>query len=164
MYIKNLIKELKSKKEFKDWKKSHKEDYLVHLFKMLDEANKEVWQLGYYSKGTDRITTFILENKVLSIVPEGEVFKDHTEAIIELDLKKVKIDFEEAVNKAETVQKEHYSSERPLKIIFILQNIEKKEVWNITYVTSSFKTLNIKINAESGKIESHSLASLMGME
>ena len=44
----------------------------------------------------------------------------------------------------------------------ILQNLgEFGNIWNITYVTHSFKTLNIKINAENGKILHHSLDSLM---
>ena len=40
-----------------------------------------------------------------------------------------------------------------MKIIMLIQNHNKLgNIWNITYVTESFKTLNIKIDAASGKI------------
>ena len=48
------------------------------------------------------------------------------------------------------------------KTIVILQNLsEFGNIWNITYVTHSFKTLNMKINAENGKILHHDIVSLM---
>ena len=46
------------------------------------------------------------------------------------------------------------------KTIAILQNIELGQLWNITLVTSSLKTINIKIDAKTGKTIKHELISL----
>lgn len=37
------------------------------------------------------------------------------------------------------------------------------KLWNITFVTHSFRILNMKINAEDGKISYHNLESLMDL-
>ena len=60
MQVKDKLKFLQDSKEFGEWKKKNKESYLAHVFRMLDEANINIWQFGYYNKD-DTITTFILE-------------------------------------------------------------------------------------------------------
>ena len=76
-------------------------------------------------------------------------------AIKELDAEKVRLEFDEALEKAKEFQKKEYRNEQILKEIFILQHIERGQVYNITFLLSSFKTLNIKIDAASGEIVSH---------
>ena len=164
MQIKNLIKNLKSSSEFKNWRKTHKQDYLVHIFKMIDKANQDIWQIGYYSKENDKITTFILEKTKVTIVPEAEIFRKEKHEIKALDLKKIKIDFKQAIDKAKELQKKEYKTEKSLKEFTILQHLENFQVWNTTFVTTSFKTLNMKINAETGKIETHDLRSLIDIK
>ena len=69
MDIISKLKSLEKNPEFKDWQKQHKNHYLVHAFKLLDEPNKSIWQIGYYDKESDTITTFVMEdNKVLDKV------------------------------------------------------------------------------------------------
>ncbi len=34
------------------------------------------------------------------------------------------------------------------------------DIWNITYVTEAFNTLNMKIDAENGRVLEHNLASV----
>jgi len=81
-----------------------------------------------------------------------------------IDLENVKIPFQKIMKKAENFQKEKYPKEMVNKKITILQNLEKYGlVWNITLVTQSFSTLNIKINAEKGEVVYHHLESLMSM-
>jgi len=160
MQIKELIKTLESNKDFKNWKKTHKIDYLVHIFKMVDETNKDLWQIGYYNKEEDQITTCILEKDKVQIVPETEIFRKEKHVIKKLNLTKIKVDFEKALEKALALQKKEYQAEKPIKIIAILQHLDQ-QLWNITFVTISFKTLNIKINAETGEIKSHDLKSLV---
>ena len=64
--------------------------------------------------------------------------------------------------KPEEFQKKKYPKELVSKTITILQNLEQfGTVWNITFVMHSFRTLNMKINPESGEILHHNLESLM---
>jgi hypothetical protein len=160
MEIKDTVKLLEANSEYKDWKKIHKKYYLVHLFKMADEANKDIWQIGYYCKEEDKITTFLLEKDIVKVIPEGEIFREEEHTLQELDLSKVKIDYPEALKIAHELHAKNYRQEQIFKAIMILQHLED-QIWNVTFVTNSFKTLNIKINAESGNLISHDLQSLI---
>ena len=160
MKLKQIIEDLCKHPEFKEWEKSHKECYLVHTFKMPDDANENIWQIGYYDKKKDKITTFFIENDDVRIIPEEEVYKREKKAIKELDLDKVKITEQQALEKATKTLKEKYK-ETSMKTILILQNIEEGLVWNITFVTNSMKTVNVKVDANNGKIVKDEITSLM---
>jgi hypothetical protein len=162
MEIKDIIKLLESNSEYRDWKKIHKTYYLVHLFKMADEANKDIWQIGYYGKEEDKITTFLVEKDIVKVIPEGEIFREEEHSLKKLDLLNVKIDYSEALKIAHELHAKNYKQEQIFKAIMILQHLEE-QIWNVTFVTSSFKTLNIKINAETGQIISHDIQSLIEM-
>ena len=54
-----------------------------------------------------------------------------------------------------------YKQETPFKIITILQKLDIGQVYNITYVTQSFKVLNFKIDSSNGKVLKKSLKSIM---
>jgi len=74
----------------------------------------------------------------------------------------IKMSSEEIIKKADEFQKKKYSGELVNKKIIILQNLEKYgDVWNITLITRSFNTLNIKLNADDGGIVYHNLESMM---
>ena len=63
---------------------------------------------------------------------------------------------------ADKLKREKYKNETLTKKIIILQNLKEfGHIWNLTFLTSSFKTLNIKIDANSGKILKKKLASLI---
>ena len=145
--------------EFKDWRKKNPETYLAHAFTMLDENNKGSWQIGFYDKKTDRMTSFEKKEKI-TVTENEEIFKKE-ERIKELDMSKVKIDCEKAMQTANELQQKEYKQETPFKKIVILQNIKSGLVWNITFVTQSFKTLNIKIDATTNKVVKYVLTSLM---
>jgi len=162
MQFKDALKNLESSKEFKEWRKENKEDYLVHGFATLVSYYDEPfnWQIGYYNKKTDKITPFDVGENIVVGEP-SEAFKK-TEIIEELDIKKVTIRLAEALKKVEQKQKEEYSTQTPMKIFCVIQNYEKyKEIWNITIVTIKMNTLNIKIDPMTGKIKEDKLSSLM---
>lgn len=162
MQFKEALKNLENSEEFKKWKKENKDDYLVHGFATLINYYDEPfnWQIGYYNKKTDKITPFDVGENVVVGEP-SDAFKK-TETIQELDMKKVKISLAEALKKAEHKQKEEYAKQTPMKIFCVIQNYETyKEVWNITLVTASMNTLNMKINPTNGKIVEDKLTSLM---
>ena len=79
-------------------------------------------------------------------------------------MEKIKLDYDDAIKKANEVKKEHYPHELTNKEIVVIQDlVEEGQVYNITFITAAFKTLNIKINAESGEVIGHNLANLIGL-
>lgn len=161
MELKEVVKKLESSKEFKEWKKDNESSYLAHIFKMIDKPNEKVWQVGYYDKDKDTITTFTIGDGFITKNPESEIFKKEETKIPELALSKVHKGIEDALGIANTFQGDKYPKEKPIKIIVILQNLPIGQVYNVTFVTQTFNTLNIKINAADGKILKHQLISLM---
>lgn len=154
MNFKEIIKKIESSKEFKEYKKQNQDSFLADIFTIIKEKEDFDWQLDYYSKSKDKITSFVIKNKEI-IEREEEIFRKDNSEIIKLNLNNVKIPVEKAL---EEINKK--TKEKPNEIIIVLQVINKKETWNITYLTTSFRTLNAKIDAKSGKIISQEEASL----
>lgn len=161
MELKPALKKLEESKDFKKWQKSNKNTYFSYAFKIKEEMGKDDWQLGFYNKKNDKITTFVMDNGTISIRPEEDVFKKEGMEVNEIKLEKVKIAFEDAVAKASDFQQKNFPKDKSTKTIAILQNVENLgNIWNITYITESFNTLNMKISAENGRIVEHSLSSI----
>ena len=161
MDLQTALKKLKQSKEFKDWNKKKKDTFLSYILMMIDNNKKTPWQIGYYNKSNDKIITFIVEDEI-KMEQEEEIFKIPGMEVKPLDIEKAKIPYDEILKISQEFQKEKYPQELSRKTIAILQNLEQYgNIWNITYVTISFKTLNMKINAENGEIIHHNLQSLM---
>ena len=158
------IKRLESSQEFRERIKKNPDIFLAHVFYIIDEENKGIVQAGYYSKKKDIILTFIVEKEKISFNCEDRVFKEQKTAIKPLDLSKVKIDVNEALEIADALQKEKYKAQLPVKKIAILQHLPAGQVWNITFLTQSFKTLNIKIDSETREIVSDKLVSIISQD
>ena len=126
MEILDLLKRIKESKEYKDWKKEHKDSILAHVFKLLDDANMDDWQVGFYNKD-DTITTFLITGKEIKIAPAENIFKKPDAKVLALEESKIKIDITEALQTAEKLQTTEYSKETPFKIITILQKIEQNQ-------------------------------------
>jgi hypothetical protein len=155
------IEKLEASDVFKEWKKENRDAYLTHAFIMIDPNIKQEWQIGYYTESNDKITTFDISEKIIKN-PPAEAFKKEG-AISKLDIEKVKVPFEKAAETADIIQKQKYSRCAATNKIIILQTITK-QVWNITYVSVTMETLNIKIDAETGEVISDSMKSLFKIE
>ena len=126
---------------------------------MIDEPEKD-WQIGYHNKnGT--MTTFTIEKTEIRITPEQEVFKQPATKVKKLNCNNVKVDFDKALDIALVQQQKKYKKDSPLKRIVILQCLDMGNVWNMTYVTQCFNTLNFKILCSNGKIKEEKLTPLM---
>jgi len=156
------INRLKESKVFRDWKKEHKETYLVHAFALKEGAHFSGWQIGYYIKEHDRVVTFFIDNEI-KLSPEEEIFKQDRHILRELDIDSVKIDAEQAIEEALEYQKLSYPNDKPNKTILILQKLDRGIVYNITFITAVFNTLNIKVGAESGEVIDHNFNSILDM-
>ncbi len=163
MKVKEIIKKLEEHSEFKEWRKENKDYYIAHVFSMLDEANKNSYQIGYSNPDSTKITTFIITDEDVQIAPDSEIFKKPGTTIEKLDVDEVKIDSEEALKTAEDCRKEHYASDNPSKMFFIVQKLDVGQVYNFTFVTSTLKAINIKVATSDGKIVHHEETSLMDM-
>ena len=160
MELKEALSRLEKSPEFKEWMKKNKDDYFSYAF---CELNIEEWQIGYYDKSKDKIITFIVNEKIKTM-PMDDVFKEPGAKVNKVDLNKVKLTFSEVIDKAAEFQKKKYPKEEANKIIAILQNLKGfGNIWNLTFITKTFNTLNIKINAENGKVLGHKLSSIFDL-
>lgn len=164
MKVLEIIKKLEKSKEFLTYRKENKpaDAFLAHAFLMLDENNKGDWQFGYFNKKDEKMTSFYCGSEI-EVSQDAEVFKKPGTTVANLDLKKVKTEFEEAKATAEDVLEKKYGGEEALKKIFILQNLDK-QVWNITYLTKKYNIINIKIDSETGKIIKDEATSIMSFK
>lgn len=160
MDLKPALKKLEQSKDFKKWRNEHKFTYFSYAFKIPQEMPNE-WQFGFYDRKKDRITTFVISNEGIRIRPEEEIFKKEETEVSEIQVDKIKLTFENAIAKASEFQQKNFPKDKSIKTIAILQNIGKfGNVWNITYITEAFNTLNMKINASNGKIMEHNISSV----
>lgn len=162
MEINKAFETLKKSSQFTDWEKKNSDAFFSYAFKMIESDKEQPWQLGFYHKSTDKVVTFVINDDNIEMQKEEEIFKKPDTKVYPVDIEKVKISFKKILKKAEELQKKEYSKEIPNKTIAILQNLDGSNlVWNLTYITHSLSTLNIKVNAQNGDIVSHSINSLM---
>jgi hypothetical protein len=162
MEFKQALEQLQKSDMFKSWKKENAHSYLVHGFILYESGNEE-WQIGYYDKDKNKITTFRIEKgKSIEKNPEADILKEKNETINEVNLNNVKITLKEAIMVADGYQQEKYPAEKPLKKIALIQHLKVGQVWNITFLTKSYNTLNIKIDSSTGKVVEHTLQRLFG--
>ena len=160
MDLKPALKKLEQSQDFRKWHSQHKDTYFSYAFKIQQEMPNE-WQLGFFDRKKDKITTFVMGDGHISIRGEEDIFKKEDAEVNKIEINRVKLTFENAISKANEFQKKNFPKDDSIKTIAILQNIEKfGNVWNITYITGAFNTLNMKIDASSGKILEHDISSI----
>ncbi len=137
-------------------KSLNKRIYLCSCFAIDDN-----WQYDFYDKKTKRITSFRVDDEVRLLDQDSKVFQKESVDLEKLNLNDIKVDLNEALLKVDLIKKEKAGGESINKKIIILQKI-KVPLWNISFVTSGFNILNVKINAINGNIISEKFESLFG--
>lgn len=161
MELKLALEKLEKSQDFRKWRQKNRNAYFSYAFKIPQEMGLNEWQLGFYDKKKDRITTFVVENENIKIRPEEEIFKKEETKVMRIQLEKVRLTLDNAIEKANEFQQKNFPKDKSIKSIAILQNISKLgNIWNITYITEAFNTLNMRIDASTGKILEHSLSSV----
>ena len=156
--LKQSISKLEFSEEFRNYLKKNPKAYLISGFLIMDEGD---WQIDYYNPNNGLVTAFLVREKI-KVKPEAQAFQEKEKKIEKLDIEKVKLDFERAMEIVEKIRQDKYGNEIPNKKIIVLQNLEDYgQVWNITFITSSFNTLNVKIDSENGMIRSENLSSVI---
>jgi len=162
MELQPALKTLEEDSDFKKWRNKNKNTYFSYAFKILQEMGSDEWQIGFYDEKKDKITTFVIIGGNIKIRPEEDVFKKEEMEVNKIQIDKLRLTFDNAIAKANEFQKENFPKDKSMKTIAILQNISGfGNVWNITFITEAFNTLNMKIDAENGKVLEHNLSSIL---
>ena len=162
MELKQAFEKVSKNKEYWDSIKENEDIFFSYALMTMEKNEASPWQLGFYNKATDKIMTFVVGKDEIAAQKEEEVFKKPGMEVKPIEMEKAKLKFDEIIKKAEKFKKEEYPKEAISKTIAILQNLQGfGTIWNITFVTDSFKTLNMKINPENGEVMHHNLESLM---
>ena len=152
--VDETVEKVTSSQAYRKWDK--KDNYLVSLF-FLDD----IWNVDFYSKSSKRITTFKVNSKVEKS-QEEKIFQSEEKDLEELNLNEVKVKLSEALVIVELIKESKAPEESITKMIIILQQ-NKVPAWNITYVTSAFNILNVKINANNKKVISENFSSIFSL-
>jgi hypothetical protein len=160
MEIKNVVEKLEKHSEFKVWNEKNKGSYLANVFKMEGANDLDEWQVGYYNEnGT--VTSFTVGKEDIKILPDQEIFQKEKKAVHELDVNEVKIDLDQALDVAKEFQTTNLKGNDPAKIMVVVQNIADHTLYNITYITITFNTLNMKIDAGTGEMIDHEITPML---
>lgn len=151
--VREFVERVTNSSTFKDWDKA--DNYLASCFYFNE------WSVGFYSKKTGKMTTFSVNDEV-EIKEDGDVFQEKKEALEELDIDNVRILLDDALLKVDKIKEERVLSEDVTQKIIILQQ-KTVPVWNVTYTTSGFNILTVKVDASSGEILDSSLSSIMNL-
>lgn len=147
MNFQDLIQDLENTQEFKDFINTHSNSYLAHIFVMLDDANKDTPQVGYYDPDKDLVTTFIIEPTQVKVAPDQEIAKKPGQTVEPLDISQVSSNVLEIMTEADKTKKEFYKSLPVIKTFFIIQNLQG-QIYNVTYFTQQLNTINVKLNMD----------------
>lgn len=135
---------------FLSWKEKNPDFFLAHAFIVEDTD----WQFGFYNPSSEKMVTFVCGDTILH-GKEEDILKSQTK-ISELDPSEVKIDLIKAKKIAADLIKEEYNDCPVSKSFVIIQNIDKKTVFNMTFLAQNFNTINLKIDAKDGTVIHHS--------
>ncbi|NQU79796.1 hypothetical protein HQ545_08575 [Candidatus Woesearchaeota archaeon] len=166
MSLQSILSKLRENDIFKGWQEAHKEVKLVHLFTMLETGTESKLDIGFYDYNSEKMTSFTMDENVESVEQrtDEEVFKKEDDQILPLEEDKIKIDMLQACDICSKVQQEEYSIHKPMKQVIILQHLSIGQIWNITYITKQFKTLNFKVDAENGNVIEHKLHEIFSFD
>ncbi len=154
MEFTQAVETIEASDVFKEWKKDHENWHLAHGFLMPEDSLD--WQVGY-SDG-EQVVTFT--QNPIQMIPAQEVNKMPGTSIPALAADAVTLSLADAQDAFEKIHKEKYKAEDLFKKIYLIQVIDGTPVYNVTGLTRSFKTLNMKI-AMDGSILSESLSALV---
>lgn len=162
--VQDLWESLSQNQLFLKWKKNHSKSYLSHFFCQLDNQFKIVseWQIGLFDSETNKITVFVLLKETdFEIKPEEDVFKKEESQVEPLEMKNLKISFEKAIE----IFKANYQEFFPKSVLgggfVIVQSLDERTLWNLTFITKEIKFVNIKIDTRSGDISDHQVIEMV---
>lgn len=144
MSFHSALAAVQESKEYKEFKKKNKGAILFSAFFTLNpEFELETQQIDYFIPKIKKIRTFFV-NADGTINSKQDELQEKKGKIEELDTNVKDIGFIITEIKKQITDK-------PNKIILILQHHKDKEIWNVTCILESFKILNLHFDAFAGK-------------
>jgi len=150
--IKDNLKKLENNKEFIKWKQNNP-SFLNSI--LIDEPI----QFNFYNPKTDKFTTFTLAKELKK--EESEVFRKEKNEMKELELDKVKVSYQEVLDKVNQIIKKYKNTEK--KKIIILQQRDHP-IWLINYLSNELNILSLVINATNLEIEQESFENILSFK
>lgn len=150
--IKDTYQKLSHSSYFINWQKQNKDNYLTHFYHPVNDKFELIgdWEIGFYSKEKDKITTFMIKEPI-EVKPEEDPFKKEG-VVEELDLNQLKIGIKDIFKIFKEIKEKKYTKEILLNGFLILQKFKGKTMWNLSFATKSMQILNIKIDVDEGKV------------
>lgn len=180
--VSKLVEAVEKSSEFSEWRKTNGSAYLTSLFVMVkdlarlesSDSDANEWLLSYYGGDDDTFTTF--SSLGVKRAAREQAFKKG-KTLPELKATEVKVDVQGSVQAAEEVRGSKYKGEGVSSMIAILQPLSAGEifdgvdkakkiagtipVWNLTYITTSYNIINVKVDAETGKVLTDRMSGVM---
>lgn len=156
------LHKLEQQQAYQRWKTAHPLSYLAHIFVMIGKEKGIVamqWQVGFYNENSTMTTFESLDGSDgFSIKEDEEIFQEEQQKILGVDTSRVHQTLDGVSQACHDLQEKKYPAEKPVKKVMVLQATKNHGlIINVTYITQSFKTLNIKIDAETGEIKEEGL-------
>jgi len=144
-------------KKVSSWMKSNEGSFLANAFNTAEGSQFGPWQFGFFHPST-KMMVAINATMQPSISEPSEILESGN-PIRELDLSKVRIKLDDALEKAWEAGKKH-PKESFIRKLVILQHSDKQH-WNITLVSQSLNTLTVKVDSQSGAVLDEQFGSLI---
>ncbi|MBS3073556.1 hypothetical protein J4465_02050 [Candidatus Pacearchaeota archaeon] len=153
MSFKQLLKEIESSKEYKQFNKQYPDSFLSSAFFIVNKNFEiEMRQVDFFITSENKIMSFILDQTDCLQQKLGELYnKDAkiTKKENEIDPKEVSIEFKELQKSIK--EKIKYLDDLN-KVIVVLHKKDKKTIWSLTCMLTSLKITSLSIDAKSGKL------------
>ncbi len=160
----DAYKTLTQSPKFTEWITQNPQYKLAHCFFLKDSKAKNDWHFGFIDEKSQELVNFIVHNTKIIQENHTELAKEPNQQVLPLDIKKVTITKEEAEDILLKVVEEQKQG-GITTTIFLLQHIPMiGTVWNLTAVTLAWKTLNVKIDAQTGEVKLTSTKSLFDVK
>ena len=134
------IVQFERSQQFTDWKKQHADAFLASFVATLDKHEVvETVQFNYSLPESKEVFTFSPNQ------PEVVVGPTLNKAVPQPLMLPTELSFEKAMQAAHTEKEKQHPKELVLKIVVILQTSDKASLWNIAFITASFKTIQVHV-------------------
>ena len=153
-----------SSTDYVQFKEKHKGYVLAHGFVQLNKKFEveKPWQLGFYSKENDNLAIF--ETNPVKHLSFDEAFKDGgTIDELKFDPKTFK-STKDVLEIAKINLNEKHKGELVMNVIMILQSINSKPVYNMTFITQTFSMITMHVDALSGDIIKETKSSILDLK
>ncbi|HLC64489.1 MAG TPA: hypothetical protein VJI46_00025 [Candidatus Nanoarchaeia archaeon] len=158
--LKEDFSKLKGNLIFNEWRRRHGDTIFSYAFNSVEDQRLGKWHFGFYDKTSQKVTSFAVDGDLIENLGEDDVFSEDGQ-VFEASIDSVKMPILEMFDRIIDFVSRKYPHDTVGKIIMVLQHIPKfGNIWNITLVTKSMNTINLKVDPVTGEVKFHKLMSL----